>query len=486
MRTVWVMLLAMALVASMAGCAQEATGLEAATRAMGATNLNSIQYAGSGSTFPFAQAPSPGAPWPRMNAKAFVVAINYQTPAMRQEVVRSQGESPPRGGGGQPMAGEQRQVQVVSGRYAWSESGANAVPAPGAVSDRLRQLWMTPHGLIKAAIASGATVNGNLISLKIEGRDLRATLNAQHLVDRVEYMVDNPVLGDMPVEITYSGYTDYGGVKFPTRIVEKQDGFPTLDITVREVKPNVAVSFDVPPNVQQAPPPTSPLPTPRVEAEKIAEGVWYLNASNYHSVAVEFKDHVVMVEGPLSDERTIAVNDFIRKTVPNKPIKYVVNTHHHFDHSGGLRAYVAEGTTIITHEMNKPYYEQVWARPRTLNPDRLATSPRPAVFEAMTEKKVLVDGSRTLELHQIQGNGHNPWIIMAYLPKEKILIYGDMYNPPPGDDPRDRSRTNEYATNFYENIQTLELDVVTLAPIHGRVVPFDNLKKAIGLLAVSN
>jgi hypothetical protein len=106
---------------------------------------------------------------------------------------------------------------------------------------------------------------------------------------------------------------------------------------------------------------------------------------------------------------------------------------------------------------------------------------RAADLETMTEKKVVSDGTRSLELYKLVGNGHNPYILIGYLPAEKILLYGDMYNPPPGSDPRDLARTNEYADNLYDNIvNRFQLDVQTIAPIHGLPVPFDNLKKAIG------
>ena len=101
----------------------------------------------------------------------------------------------------------------------------------------------------------------------------------------------------------------------------------------------------------------------------------------------------------------------------------------HFDHSGGLRTYVDEGATIVTHAMNKPYYEQAWAAPRTINPDRLAQSKKTATFETFTDKHVLTDGSRTIEVHQIAGSGHNDAFAMVYLPKEKILIEVDAYAP---------------------------------------------------------
>ena len=483
MRSILGWILGIVLAISISGCAQPLTGVAAAAETMGATTLNSIQYSGSGSAFAFGQAVSPGERWPRFEAKTYAVAVDYQTPAMRVEIVRAQGEHPPRGGGGQPFAGDQGTIQVVSGKYAWSEGGAQPAANPNAVSERLRQLWLTPHGVIKAALASGATATGNIVALSIEGRDVKVTLNDQNLVDRVEYLTSNSVVGDVPVEITYSEYADYGGVKFPNHIVEKQDGFETLDVTIRDVKPNAAVSLEVPAAVPQAP---APPESPRVDIEKVGPGLWSLNAANTRSLAVEFKDHIVMLEGPTSEARSLAVNEVVRKTVPGKPIRYVVNTHPHYDHAGGLRTYVAEGATVVTHEVSKAFYEQAWARPRTIEPDLLAKSPKPATFETVTDKKVLTDGSRTIELHYLQNSGHNTATLIAYLPAEKILLYGDGYNPPPGDDPRDPTRTPEYGQQLLDNVQRLKLNVARIAPVHGRVVPFDNLKKAIGAPSPSN
>jgi len=478
MKNITMLIVGISLVISISGCAPPPTGVQAAAEAMGATNLNSIQYSGSGTLYSFGQAASPGERWPRWDAKTYAVAVDYQTPAMRLETVRGQGEHPPHGGGGQPISKDQQTIQIVSGKHAWSEGGAQPVANPGAVSERLRQMWLTPHGVIKAAIASGATANGNVIALKLEGRDVKVTLNDQHLVDRVEYLTTNSVVGDVPVEMTYSNYADYGGVKFPTRIVEKQDGFETLDVTIREVKPNAAVSLEVPAAVPQAP---APPPSPRVEVVKVGEGLWSLNAAGTSSLAVEFKDHIVMLEGPTSEARSIAVNEVVRKTVPAKPIRYVVNTHPHYDHAGGLRTYVAEGVTVVTHEMSKAFYEKAWARPRTIEPDLLSKNTKPATFETVTDKKVMTDGSRTLELHYLQGSGHNAATLIAYLPKERILMYGDGYNPPPGDDPRDPTRTPEYGLDLYNNVQRLKLNPARIAPVHGRVVPFENLKIAIGV-----
>jgi glyoxylase-like metal-dependent hydrolase (beta-lactamase superfamily II) len=473
------------LVAAVATPAAQAppTTLESIAQAMGATNLRTIEYAGSGYSFAFQQAPGPGEPWPLFVVDAYKVSIDYATPSMRFESTRAQGEHPPRGGAGQPIAGNPRSIQFVSGRDAWSEAaGGRVVPNPAATADRLRQLWLSPHGVVKAALAARAVVSGPTFAFDLAGLPLKVTVGADRLVERIEYLIDSPVLGDVPVVVEYSDYRDHNGVKFPQRIIERTDGYLTWNIQVSGVSPNAPVNWTTPAMTAA---PRAGAADPAVEARQLAPGVWHLNASNYGSMLVEFRDFLLMFEGPVDDARSERVNAWVKSTVPGKPLRYLVNTHAHFDHAGGVRAYVADGVTIITHEMNRSYYEQVWRRPRTVNPDRLSRHPRQPLWETMTEKKIITDGARTLELHKLVGNGHNPYILIGYLPNEKLLLYGDMYNPPAGNDPRDLARTNEFAQNLYDNVaDRLKLDVQTIAPIHGLPVSFDNLKKAIGLLPV--
>jgi glyoxylase-like metal-dependent hydrolase (beta-lactamase superfamily II) len=453
--------------------------LAAAAEAMGAAGLSSIQYSGSGGLFGFGQAFEPGERWPRFVQRTYSAAINYQTPGMRLTQVRSQGEHPPRGGAAQPVGADQRTIQAVSGRYAWQEGGAQAAPNPGAVGDRLLQLWATPHGAIKAAIANSARLDGNTATYSVDGREFKTTLNAQNLVEKVSYLSTNEVVGDYPVEIAYSDYADFAGIKFPRHIVQTEDGHPTLDITVSEVKAGAPVALEVPANVREA---AAPPAAPRIDVEKLAEGVWYLTTPNARSWAVEFRDHVVVVEGIGSEARSLAVMAEIAKLLPAKPIRYVINTHAHYDHAGGLRTYVAQGVTVVTQERNKPFFEKVWARPRTIAPDMLARSPKPAIFETVGDKKVMTDGTRTLELYFMKGTSHNVANLLVYMPGEKLLYWGDGYNPPEGNDPRDLARTPEQAIDLYRVITANNLDVKTIAPAHGfGPKPFDDLKKAIGL-----
>jgi glyoxylase-like metal-dependent hydrolase (beta-lactamase superfamily II) len=460
--------------------AQEGGRLAAAANAMGAANLNSIEYTGSGQVFGFGQAYEPGERWPRFVQRSYTAAINYQTPGMRLTQVRAQGEHPPRGGAAQPVAGEQRTILVVSDKFAWQEGAPQAAPNPAAVQDRLRQLWSTPHGVIKAALANAGRVDGSTITFSVAGRAIKASLNEQNLVDKVSYLSSADVIGDYSVEISYSDYSDFGGVKFPRRIVQTEDGHPTLELNISAVRPNTAVALDVPANVRDAPPP----PALTVAVEKLADGVWYLTTPNARSWLVEFNDHLVLVEGMTGEARSLAINAEIAKLVPNKSLRYVINTHAHYDHAGGLRTYVAQGVTVVTHELNKPFFEKAWARPRTIAPDQLSKSPKPALFETVSDKKVMTDGTQTIELYHMKGTSHNVANMIVFMPRHGLAFWGDGYNPPAGNDARDPARTPEQGIDIYRVITANNLDVKTIAPAHGAgPKPFDNLKKAIGLLA---
>ncbi len=247
MRMLRGVIVGIAVTMSISGCTQQRTGIVSVADAMGAANLNSIEYSGSGELFGFGQSYIPAERWPRFIQRSYNVAINYQTPAMRMNTVRSQGEYPPRGGAAQPVGADQRTIQVVSGKYAWTEGGAQSNPNPNAVGDRLRQLWTTPHGVVKAAMANGGKLEGNVIKFKVDDREVKAILNDQNLVQKVSFLGANEVIGDFADEITYSDYADFNGVKFPTHIVETQADFPILDVRINEVKPNVVVTLNVKP-----------------------------------------------------------------------------------------------------------------------------------------------------------------------------------------------------------------------------------------------
>jgi glyoxylase-like metal-dependent hydrolase (beta-lactamase superfamily II) len=469
-------LVALVLLAPTAAWAQDArAALESAARASGAAGLTSIQITGSGMSYAAGQAPAPGLPWPKFNVKSLTRDVNYDTATLRDDYVRTQAEDPPRGGGVQPIRGEARQILVVSGDLAWNVVADAPVPAPIGLAERQFQLWSTPHGVIKGAIAANATLQGRTIAFAVPGRfSLRATLNDQNLVERVEGVLPNPVVGDLPVEIAYSDYKDFGGVKYPTRIRQSAAGFPTLDLTVTDVRPNAPVDAPVPEPARQAAGFYA-----KVASQKVADGVWYVAGGSHHSVVIEMRDHVIVAEGPLNDERALAVIAETRRLVPGKPIRYVIASHNHFDHTGGLRAFAAEGITVITHEVHRAFFERTLAAPATIAPDHLSKSGKKGMVEGVRDRRVLTDGTRTVELRHIAGNGHDDGLLMTYLPAEKLLIEADVFTPLPPNAPPP-TPVSPFSVNLADNLARQGLAVDQILPLHGRVVPVAELYRTIG------
>jgi len=444
-------------------------------KALGASSVKSIQYTGIGGVYAVGQSAVPGLPWPEYNVKSHTRSVNYDTASLRDEQVRTQALDPPRSGGVQPIRGEQRLNFNVSGDIAWNIVGDQPASAPIALADRQFQLWATPHGVVKAAMARNATQQGRTIAFAVPGRfNLKATVSEDNLISRVEGLVPNTVTGDISVVIDYWDYRDFGGVKFPTRIRETTAGYPTLDLLVTDVRPNAAVDIQAPDAVRQ-----DPNPYARVSTQKVADGVWYLTGGSHHSVVIEMKDYVVVVEAPLNEQRSVAVIAETKKLVPAKPIRYVVNSHHHFDHAGGLRAFVAEGVTVITQDVNRGFLAQALGAPSTVRPDAQSKSGRQPTVEGVGERRTLTDGARTVEIYRIQGILHHDGMLMVYLPKEKLLSQADAYTPvPPNATPP--TPPSPYNIALADNIARLKLDVGDMLPLHGRLVPVAELYRTIG------
>ena len=445
-----------------------------AEQAMGGAQLASIRYAAEGIGYTFGQAFVPGSAWPKITVHGLMRSANFATGSMRDEITLSRAE--PTGGGGYPLAGQQRNDQYLSGTHAWNVAAAG--PAPGArfVADRTHQLWITPHGVLKAAWRNGASAQTRIeggstvtaLKFREPGRfDAIVIVGADGLVQRVESRAPDPVLGEVDVLTRYSNYRDVGaGVKFPGRIEQSMAGSPVLDVQVGIVEPNAAVDIAVPDAVRTA--------AERVTTDKLADGVWHVGGGSHNSVAIEMKDHLVLVEAPLGDLRTQPVIDAVKALVPGKAIRYVINSHPHFDHAGGLRTAVADGATVVAQASAVPYFERAFATPNRIAPDRLAQSGRRASFMAVGERAQLSDGARTIDIHRITGGGHSDAFLMVHLPAEKILIEADAYTPlAPNTPPPAVANANN--VNLIANIERLKLNVERIAPLHGRVVPLAEL-----------
>ena len=440
--------------------------VSAASEAMGVAALQSIRYSGMGSAFPLGQAASPGGPWPRFELAKYAASVDYTTPAMREETVRRDVERPPRGGGAGPFnpATGQGGMRPIPGDVVQS------LVRDGRTEAGLVQIWMTPHGFLKVAatkrmLAKPVQMDGRTlqaVSFDVGGgRALTAYINDQHLVERIATVTANPLLGDMPIEAIFSDYKDYAGVKFPTRIVQRQGGHPTLEVTVADVRPNAGT---VAPGASTPRGPTPP-PAVKTDLEKIADGVWFLTGGAPMSVLVEFSDHVVIIEAPQDAARSEATIAAVKSAMPAKPIRFVVNTHHHFDHSGGLRGYVTAGIPVITHALNARYFRQILGSK--------------AAIETVGDKRVLGDAANTLELHHLRGNLHAETLLVAYLPKQRLLVQADAFHPRPGAAPL--ASPPPFTVNLVETIRRLKLDVERVVHVHGGTDSLATVAKAAGL-----
>ena len=458
--------------------------LQSVATAMGMENLSSIQYSGTGWQGRVGQNVSPDRDWPRVDLTSYTRTIDFETMSSKEEYVRE--------------GGTRQITNLVSGDYAWTlDAQGQPAPQPAAAELRRLEILLTPWGFIKGAMAPGANPTmvtrneyggrSTVISFVAFGKyRINGTINPEGLLERVQTWVPNPVVGDMYYENVYTNYREVGGVQIP-RFHQHQDyddgaHLPNVSggdhafglETVSDLQTNVAATLTVPNDVMSA-----RIQPVRVESQRLGDGVWLIGGGSHHSVAVEFGDHVAVIEAPLNEERSLVVIGEVNRLMPSKPIRFIVTTHHHWDHLGGLRAYVHEGATVITHEGNKPYYQEVLrAGIWTLEPDRFSLYPPEEwsegyIFETLNQQYVLADDTQRVELYTVQGLAHAAGMLIAYIPSEKIVVQADLYTP-------GAATPNASARTFHRNLQRLDLDVETIVGIHGSPVPMSQFAEFVG------
>jgi glyoxylase-like metal-dependent hydrolase (beta-lactamase superfamily II) len=475
-------LVSLAATVLLAGCAATPADPQAVLRqaeqATGAAQVRTLRFSAAGTGSMFGQAFAPGTAWPRLNYSTLSRLYDYENGAMRQELARSRAE--PNGGGAIPLMGqgEQRQVALVRGQHAWTMAGPAPAAAPVALDNLLHDLWTSPHGVLKAArrLNAVAAANGGRMALAFTepGRyQATAFLGADGLVERVESVQPNPVMGDVRTVTYYGEWRDIGGgIRFPGRIRQEMGGTEVLDLRVTEAQANLpAAGLEVPALVTAF--------AERAVAERAADGVWFIAGGSHNSVAIEMADHVILVEAPLYDGRTQAVLAEVRRVVPGKPIRFAINSHHHFDHAGGLRAAAAEGITLVTSEQARPWFERVLAHPNSVKPDVLQRSGRRASVTGVDGRRSFTDGTRTVEVHMIEGGPHAQGFMMVWLPRERLLVQADAFTPgAPGSPPPATPNANH--VSLVQSIERLRLNVDRILPLHGRMVPLSELLAAVG------
>ena len=379
----------------------------------------------------------------------------------------------------------QKQIQGLDGSVAYNVAGT-AMPARASeevAKERRMTIYHHPIGVLRAALAQGTqltnarkdgsddvvditTAQGHKLTLHVDG--------GTKLPSKVVSMTSNNTnwpLGDAVVETTFANYTDADGLKLPGRITSKTDRYTTFDFQVAKNTVNGDVGdLAAPEAVKSA---AAPTVTAMVTVEEVSKGIWYLAGQSHHSVLVEFADHLALIEAPQNEVRVSAVLEKVKELKPDKPLRYVVNTHHHFDHSGGLRRAMAEDVTIITHAANKAFYEQIVQRPSTLLPEKM--SPKAPKIVGISEKYELKDATRTVEIYPIP-NPHSDSMLIVYFPAERLLVEADLYTPPAPNTPPPAGFP--FAPSVVQTVQKLGLHPERLLPIHGFIAPYSRLEAA--------
>jgi hypothetical protein len=384
-----------------------------------------------------------------------------------------------------------RTIQGLDGTVAFNVNPANqsATPAFGnQASGRRLEYLRHPLTLVRAALGPKAKLSNSrtqgterMVDIAIDDLSkLTLSLDATtKLPTRIFEMVDNNIMGDTMQALEFTDYKTVSGLQLPTLITNWQDKREIGQIRIHRTTIDGDVGNLAAPaslaTAQQAGG-RGVLTPPGNPAQELAKGLWRVTGTTHHSLIVEFSDHLMVVEAN-NPERVAAVWARAKELRPNKPITQLIVTHHHFDHTGGVRDAVARGVTeIIAHQHNVNYLTQMLTRPHTINPDALAkmgTFKMPKIT-AIGDSGVVKDNSMTVNLYHLRDNTHADSNLLIYFPASKVLTQVDVYMPndarhiiegePLGHAPWNR--------NVMENIKFRKIQVDTHAPLHGDVVPW--------------
>lgn len=469
------------------GCARTGQNvIEDAAEAMGGaaaiSAATTLVMEGTGTTYRLGQNHAPDADLPIYELHTYRKEVDLENQRWRIEQVRTGHFGTSRPVNQQPL------VQAIDRDVAFD------VPADGDPRrlnaqigrDRHVDLYHHPLAALKAALQGEPEATVGPV-MEEEGYEvvevtladgLHLTLSvdaATGLLSRIESTTHQPFFGDVVIATSFSDWEQSGELLLPQTISQTLDKYRNGDFSVSSQVNAEIQDLSAPAEVASA---QDPVQQPvEVTSEELAPGVWVLGAG-YNSVLIEFPSYTAVVEAARNDQTALAVIEKAREMVPDKPLQYIINTHFHSDHAGGIRAAVAEGLTVITHEIHRAFFEELVMRPRTLGPDHLANNPKPLQIETVSGDGPyeLTDGDRTIVIHRLKEDLHAAGMLMVHLPKERILVEADVFTPRPG-------AASPFATNFLAQVRALGLRVNRIVPVHGRVVPFSALQRVVRTIA---
>ena len=292
-----------------------------------------------------------------------------------------------------------------------------------------------------------------VIAYTDRGQQVLLLLDAEtRLLRKVTFLEDDPIAGDTQNELLFDDWRQVGAIKLPFSLQYRVNGLDVATEKIDTIENDIEVKeadFEIPEDLKQIDPndgswgerrslwllrrialasPLDELQT-QVQLTEVGKGVFHVTGGTHHSLVIEMKDHLILVDAPLYEERSQTVLTALESRFPGKPVRTVVSTHFHNDHSGGLRAYAAVGATVITGKASETFVQRMLQAPHTYVPDSLQKAQKPGIIETVGgEKKVLTDGDRTVEIYPIQ-NGHAEGMLAAYVPHAKLLFVADLFSP---------------------------------------------------------
>ncbi len=374
--------------------------------------------------------------------------------------------------------------QALDGNVAFnlSETGEASRASTDAARDRRVELLHHPLTALRLALEKGASAGSLRVKKGLHTIDINGahgdtfTLSfddSTHLPHSVLTNADQPNLGDVVLETVFEDYQPAGPVKLPMRLKTTIGSDPQFDLKVtRNLVDAPVENLIASEAIRSAAPPVTPAPV--VTVVPVAKGIWWLAGSgNHRSILFEFADHLTLFEVPLNEARSKAVIDKARTVVPGKPLTEAIVSHHHFDHSGGLRVAVAEGLTIITYKDNIPFFKDLIARPHTIVPDELAQGPRNAKFVPVDDEMTLKDSTMEVRLYHTLDNPREGTNLFAFVPRDGILVQADLYDS--------TWLQHPWGPNVAHNMAVRHLQPRKDVPVHGEIEPYEQVLKTISL-----